>query len=274
METGSFFPDVPAVPAIEEAEQIIKYETPKRISYSKLVETTEMLEGKVKKVHIGTVYGEPAWADGYMLEVAEVPEGLKKLKLYWEVRGPEGEPKNFDGLIPDLPPGSPLVTPLATVIGRPGLPETVYLADMRAFLQGMQPIAMEGEIAVQKKYIDYFRVRYPRADIFMTHKSSPVEVRDKGKIVGVIMPLFIDSTVLQLCRDKVWSWVEEGKTKPWLPPTPEPPVEKRPPTMTVTQAEMTYSLRQLQQMARQAGLSPVGSKVHLIKTLMKQGALK
>jgi len=272
METGRFFPDVPAVPAIEEAEQIIKYEAPKRISYSKLVETTEMLEGKVKKVHIGTVHGEPAWADGFMLEVAEVPEGLKKLKHYWEVLGPLDKPKDFDGLIPDLPPGSPMVTPIATVIGRPGLPETVYLADLNAFTRGEQP--EDREIAVQKKYIDYFRLRYPRADIFMKHKASPVVVKDKGKIVGVIMPLFIDPTVLQLCRDHVWDWVEEGKTKPWLPPTPEPPVEKAAPVRSVAEAEMTYSLRQLQQMARQAGLSPVGSKVHLIKTLMKQGVLK
>ncbi len=265
METGSFFPELPAMPSVDNAEEIIPYEPPRRYSFTKLVDAG---------VHISTVEGEPAWSDGYMMQVSEVPEGLKKLKRYWVRSGPDDKPRDFDALIPDMPPDAPVVTPLAVIKGRAGIPgETVYLAEMRKFLEPYGRPYEGAEIAIDRKYVDYFLFRYPRAEFVMRHKASPAVVRDKGKLVGVIMPIFADPAVLQSAQDHVWTRVFPAPTPPVSPVEPTPP-KPRPPAMTVGEAEMTYSLRQLQQMARTAGLSPVGSKRVLIRNLIQAGALR
>lgn len=52
----------------------------------------------------------------------------------------------------------------------------------------------------------------------------------------------------------------------------EPPV-KWPPTMSLTEAESRFSLKQIQEMARSFGLSPTGDKRHLIRQLLRIGGL-
>ena len=287
MDVTDLFQNTVSMPMLEEAKDLEKYEQPKRISWARLIDKAKWPSDAGRKAHVGTVYGDPAWSDGFMLEISEVPEQLKKLKGYFEMRGTpkqiveggeDDKPREFDGLVPDLPPDARAVVPLVTIKAngyrKEGVfmgdkPDIVYLAEIKTFLDRTY---LDGRaICLQKKYVDYFRIRYRWAEFVMIHRSSPLVVKDKGKTVGVIMPIFVSDKVIEECSDFMWEQVPPRTA----PPPPAPPVAKPPPgVMTVAQAEESLSLRTLQQMAREANLSPVGTKVHLIKTLMRKGVLK
>jgi len=260
MDMSEFFPDLPQVPSIDKAGWIIKYETAKRIVWSKLVEKRRWPSDAGIKVHVGRIhYSQPAWSDGFMLEAAEVPTPIKKLKGYWESL--DEKIKDYNHLLPDIPPGSPEVKPLATIVGDKHHPDVVYLSDSTD---------ERHEICVQKKYADYFVIRYPGLRFIMVGPTTSLVVQHKREIVGLIMPIKVDQDILERARHVVEETVEPVEPPP---PLVKPPPEK--PTIdAIANAEAKYSATTLRDMARKAGINPYGDKRYLIKQLIKAGELK
>lgn len=258
MEAIMSFDRAPQIVTIADAEEIVKYEPAKTISYAKLIDDRVYFsEQSVKVAHIGTVQGEPAWADGFMLEVSEVPDKLKALKKYREAKG-EDKPRNFDHLIPELGSDAITIKPLATILRAYLHSDVVYLADTHA------------EIAVQKKYIDYFLIRYG-APFFVVKgptkafQQTPLVVKhvskfhEGGRVIGVIMPIQMAREVMEKC----WLFVRG---------TPVPQETVKP---SLTDLESFYPRKELERMARNAGISPSGkSKRELCRELVNKGVLK
>jgi len=237
---------VPFLPSVDIAAEIVKYELPHRITWGKLVEK-DTTGGR--RVNIGTIRGEPAWSDGFMLEVADVPPQLKKLKGYFEMLGKDDKPREFDHLIPDIPPGSPNVEPLALITAGDARPDIVYLAT---------PAHPRYEITIQKKYIDYFRIRYPVCRFIIITSHSPLVVKQGADIIGLIMPIYVAEDILQQVRD-------------FLGPAPLPP-PKEPVGITREQVidfDRAHTLDEIKQMARDKGLSPSGTKHQIIERLLE-----
>lgn len=243
---------LPRIPSTDWAREIVKYE-PGRIIWSRLVEDRAWRdEPSVKVVHIGTVGGKSTWADGFMLEVAEVPERLKALKKYREVtHDPEGKPRVFDQLVPEITPQHVTVHPLATIVGEKEYrkPDIAYLSDNG------------NEITAQGKYIDYFVNRYPDAQFLMKTPREPLVVRVKGKSIGVIMPMDTSPEVKAQVREFL------RKEAP-----PEPPI--RPPVKPaeitreqIWEMDYNHTLDELKKMAREKGVSPSGTKHEIIRRL-------
>jgi len=252
MTTLSDIPPQEPIPG--QASGIVQYE-PGRINWHRLVDDQYSTDeaGKVKIVHIGTVGGKPAWADGFMLEVAEVPPQLMKLKKYRERAKVDDKPRDFTELVPTITVSDPVVRPLArakeekTPVPR-GLPSVIYMSDNGH------------EFTAQTKYIDYFVARYSDAQFVMQKQNTPLVVRSKGKTVGVIMPVKVEDTLLLQFRDFL-------KIKPVAEPEKPPP----PAGVTVADMEAKYSSVELKEMARRAGISPTGTKRELCRALIKSG---
>jgi len=245
--------ELPRIPSTDVAHEIVKYE-PGRIAWAKLVDDSPT---GLKIVHVGTVEGKPAWADGFMLEIAEVPERLKALKKYAErAETPDGKPRIFDPLVPEITPQHVAVRPLATIVGEKEGRQQFRKADV-TYLAGD-----EREITIQTKYIDYSLSRHPDAQFVMHLSTMPLVVRVKGKSLGVIMPITTSNEIMLQVRDFL-------RVEVPVEPPPRPPVE--PVKITREQIwEMDYNhtLDDLKAMARERGLSPSGTKHEIIRRLL------
>jgi len=232
------------------------------ISWSKLLKS-----GIVKIV---TFRGEIGWSDGFVLEVAEVPEQMKKLRDFAETR--RDDPINADDIAPQLDPDAPVVEPLCTVkAGSKHGTDIVYLSNLRSHHAG-EPLA---ETTLNKKYVDYFVKRYPYPwlkffvkgkgqVVTVVHTAGHVSAR-QDKVVGLIMPMFVDPALIDRCR----KFMQPDAPPPFEPPVQPPPSER--PLMSTL--EQQYSVKALQDMARAAGLSPAGDKRRLIRELLRAGKL-
>lgn len=257
------FTSAPQVASFNEGQEIITYEPPKAISWAKLV--------KDRHVRIVSFQGKTGWSDGYMLEVGEVPERLSKIKDFIESR--RDDPIDADKLLPELYPDAVVVDPLAIILGngfrKEGVfmgnrPDIVYLSntiDDHLRLKHWRDPAVR-EVWIDKRYVDYFVKRYPAPwlKFLSIGPTQPVVVEHKQEIVGMIMPIAVEESLRMRCREFFQS--DE------LPAAP-PPTERS----SMSALEQQYSVKRLQEMARDAGLSPTGDKRRLIKELQRAGVL-
>ena len=244
---------LPCIPSTDVAHEIVKY-APGRIAWAKLVDDSPT---GLKIVHVGTVEGKPAWADGFMLEIAEVPERLRALKKYAErAETPDGKPRIFDSLVPEITPQHVAVRPFATIVAEKESRKQFRKADV-TYLAGD-----EREITIQTKYIDYFLARYPDAQFIMSTPSTPLVVKAKGKTIGVIMPIETSTEIMLQVRDflRVGAPVE---------PPPRPPVEPvKIAREQIWEMDYNHTLDELKKMAREKGVSPSGTKHAIISRLL------
>jgi len=231
------------------ATNVVRYETSKRINYNRLVEDQYSAEesGKVKLVHIGTVAGKRAWANGFMLEISEVPPHLKSLKKYRErALDVYGKPRDFTSLVPDASPDDTIVRPLA---------RTTELKDDWPAKPSITYLASDGkEFTAQTKYIDYFLIRYPDAQFIMQKANSPMRVASKGKPVGVIMPIKTEDEVILQFRDFLRA--------------ERPVVKAKTRREQIWDFDYNHTLEDLKKMAREKGVSPSGTKHEIIGRLI------
>ena len=237
-----------------EKREIVTYQPVKAIAWSKLV--------RDKHVRIVSFKGEVGWSDGFMLEVAEVPERLSKLKDFIESR--RDDPIDADRLLPDLYPDAVVVEPECTILARDkGWPDVVYLANLRR-KRGDERLR---EVCIDKRYVDYFVKRYPAPYLkFLTiGPGQIVVVEHKQKIVGMIMPIATEEPVLIQCREFL-----QPDEPPHAPPPVEPPVDRPDKSRREAVIAMDYdhTLDELKKMARDRGLSPSGTKHEIINRLL------
>jgi hypothetical protein len=165
-------------------------ETKLSANYTKIVnqQYDSGLKAQVRNVHIGTVKGKEAWADGFMLEIKPVPEKLKTVKGYREMAiDTQGKPRDFTNLVPDFGIDGVEVKPILKTApdksSSSNIPK-VFLANAN-IVKG----AEQKYITADPKYIEYFLKNYPDATFIMKTKSSPIIVKSNGEDVGAIMPI-------------------------------------------------------------------------------------
>ena len=264
METRNIFGEITRAPDVYreayEKREIVTYEPAKAIAWTKLV--------KDRHVRIVSFQGKTGWSDGFMLEVAEVPERLSKLKDFIESR--RDDPIDADKLLPELYPDAVVVEPLCTALARDkGWPDVVYLSNLRR-KRGDERLR---EVWIDKRYVDYFWKQYkfpaPWLKFLLIGPTQPVVVEQQQEIVGMIMPIATEESVRIQCREFL-----QPHEPPYAPPPIEPPVDTPDKSRFEAIKAMDYdhTLEELKRMARDRGLSPSGTKHEIIDRLLRYTA--
>jgi hypothetical protein len=156
-------------------------------TFKQLVEKDSILstdsgDRMVRRVFTGKANGKPAWSDGFMMEVSQVPDKWEDDKDYHEMPK-EGNYAKFL----DTDQYSAYAEPVASKTIENGL-DIVLLSNRKTLDKGETQRAS----AIQKKYHDYFKSKYPDARFIIKGGSSNVVVESKGERVGAVMPINLD----------------------------------------------------------------------------------
>ncbi len=119
----------------------------------------------------GTVNGQQAWSNGYMMEIG-TDNPFKRLKsVKWSDTAPDFQP-----LVDEAYEGH--------------RSEVVEFREVQDHPDWIDLVSPEGFQTIDKNYWAYFQARYPDARWLFRSPSSPVIVHSDDRMVGLVMPVY------------------------------------------------------------------------------------
>ncbi len=170
----------------------------------------------LEKIIQGQVDGQPAWANGFIMEYAAEPEQFQK----YSKRGALGVQtlgEEMQGLAMQIREGA---TERASPAG---------IIEQKESEKGVSPqvVVLIGDagttVLVEPVYYSYFARRYPDLEWYVKGPESPVRLQSKGKDVGVIMPRLMqagDQEQIQQLRQPVQTAAPQPQPQPELASKP------------------------------------------------------
>jgi len=138
------------------------------------------------RYYLGTLGGENAWADGFILELGEPPENM-----------PHEEPAKTGMDFDNLHVGEFSECPELICLG------ATKAADYRDSLAVLATHDKSAVVAMNKRYFGYFSKRYGNVRFYAGDKSyGPITVVHKGKRIGLIMPYNLKNYGLGIIEER------------------------------------------------------------------------